>query len=516
MKILGLQQGAPSWLAARASYFCSSDASAMMGVGHVSRTDLVRMKANGDEQEFSQYVRDIVIEPGHEIEALARPIVEAKLGVTFYPVTAVDDTDTYLASFDGLTMDEETSWECKRWNEADAAEIRAGEVPEKHRWQLEHQRLVNPGLKRQLFTMSDGTPENTLTVEYRTAEGRREKLIAGWKQFEEDVRNYVHVESPSKPAATLEAALPAVAIEVKGHVDLASNLQPWGERLRSFIAQIPKQPATDEEFANCEAAVKALKTAEERLELAESTALAKFESLDALRTEVAMLRELARATRLAVDKLVEERKKQIRDEIRQEGIRALSTHVTKLNQRLGRPLMPAVAADFAGKMKGKKSIASLRDAVATELARAKIEANEVADKIEANLKALAEHAAGSDFLFHDLASLLLKAPDDFVLVVKSRVSEHRVAEEKRLAAQREAIAKEEAAKAEARIRAEQEARQAPQPAPTQAARPVAVAKSRPTDEEIIGALALHYHVSTTTVIAWLVQMDLESASQVAA
>ncbi|WP_242489352.1 MULTISPECIES: hypothetical protein [unclassified Pseudomonas] len=47
--------------------------------------------------------------------------------------------------------------------------------------------------------------------------------------------------------------------------------------------------------------------------------------------------------------------------------------------------MPAVAADFAGAMKNKRTIASLQDAVDTELAGAKIAASQTADAIRLNL-----------------------------------------------------------------------------------------------------------------------------------
>ena len=38
-------------------------------------------------------------------------------------------------------------------------------------------------------------------------------------------------------------------------------------------------------------------------------------------------------------------------------------------------------------------------------------------------------------------------------------------------------------------------------------------RSRPTDEQIIEVLALHYRVHESTVIEWLLQMDLSAQSE---
>ena len=124
--------------------------------------------------------------------------------------------------------------------------------------------------------------------------------------------------------------------------------------------------------------------------------------------------------------------------------------------------MPTIAADFAGAIKGKRTVDSLRDAVSTTLANAKIEASATADKIDANLKTLLELASGHAFLFADTAQIVLKAPDDLTMLVKSRIAEHKAAEEKKEAETRERIRAEEQAKAEkaAREQVEREQREA--------------------------------------------------------
>jgi predicted phage-related endonuclease len=523
MKILDVAQGSPAWLFERAKRFCASDAPAMMGASkRCTRSDLLRMKATGTEKEFSEWAQKNLLDKGHETEARARTIIEGMLGEDLYPVTAADDLDYLLASFDGITMDGETGFEAKLWNEDLAAAVRERSVdlPEGHHWQLEQQALVG-GLKRIIFVCTDGTPEKTVHMEYRPVPGRVKQLLAGWKQFEEDLANYKHVEVPPPVAAEPVIALPALSIQVQGSISLIDNLAVFGEKLKAFIEGLDKNPSDDQAFANAEAAVKTLQTAQTALEAAEASALAQTASIDEMRRTVALYREMARTNRLLLEKIVEKRKETIRDDIRKAGVEAVIAHIAALNKRLGKPYMPVIVANFIGVMKGKKTIASLKDAVATELARVKIEANEVADRIAVNLNTLREQE-GFEFLFADAASIVLKANDDFAGLVKLRIAEHKEKEQKRLDQEREHIRKEEEARAQRNAAAPAVAQAAPvaaapavfnMPQSVPAAATTKAAPGRPTDEEIIIALALHYRVEESVVIGWLLKMDLEAASK---
>ncbi|MNF75532.1 hypothetical protein D3C84_576000 [compost metagenome] len=118
-----------------------------------------------------------------------------------------------------------------------------------------------------------------------------------------------------------------------------------------------------------------------------------------------------------------------------DSAKALQDHIDQINGTLGSKIrMPKVPADFAGVIKGKKMIASLKEAADAELARAKIEASRIADLIRTNLKSLNELAIKHGFLFHDAQDLVLKANDDLVALVKVRINEHETqqAEQKRL------------------------------------------------------------------------------------
>jgi len=90
--------------------------------------------------------------------------------------------------------------------------------------------------------------------------------------------------------------------------------------------------------------------------------------------------------------------------------------------------------DFGGAIKGKKNLDSMRDAVSTALANAKIEANATAEKIRANLVALEARPQYAP-LFPDARQLVLKAPDDLAAVIAQRVTEFEAAEAKRKTAE---------------------------------------------------------------------------------
>ena len=104
-----------------------------------------------------------------------------------------------------------------------------------------------------------------------------------------------------------------------------------------------------------------------------------------------------------------------------------------------RPSLSHVHVDFAGAMKNKRTIASLQDAVDTELAREKIDASQAADSIRLNLTSLTELAVDHTFLFNDTQQSVLKANDDLVSLTKVRISEHQKSENAKAEAQREQI-----------------------------------------------------------------------------
>lgn len=533
-----LIQGTDEWHQFRLEHDGASEAAAMLGLSKkVTRSELLRQKHTGEAREFSAFVQERILDHGHEVEAMARPMAEDILADELFPATY--SYGRLSASCDGLTMDGETAFEHKQWNADLAAAVKAGELPDEHQPQCQ-QIIMATGVKRVLFMVSNGTPDQCEYVMVLPDPVWQSRIEAGWKQFNEDLANYQHVELAPTAVAKPINDLPALMVEITGSVT-QSNLPQWKAIVTERIEGINTDLKTDQDFADADKMVKFLDDGEKRIDVVKSQAQAQAVSIDEVFRALDDIKASMRAKRLELDRLVKARKDSIRGEIQQGGKSAFAEHIAGLNTRLGKPYMPPVPADFAAVMKGKKSIASLRDAVDTELARAKIEANAIADRIQINLATLRELAADHSFLFSDTAQIVIKANDDLTALVKTRIAEHKAAHERKLEAERERIRAEEQAKAAseatARQRAELAALEAAKPAPVtleqviQTVAPAAVANAiappstakpavkltpagpRPTDDAIIDVLSLHYRVHESKVIEWLLAMDLNAASQ---
>jgi predicted phage-related endonuclease len=452
MKTLNLTQGSQEWLDVRAKHFTASEAPAMLGLSkYMTRSELLRQKSTGIAKDIDDATQRR-FDAGHEAEAKTRAWAEDFIGEELYPATGAREVEglPLLASFDGLTMDESIAWENKLHNEMFAAQVRNGVVPDTHWPQMEQQLLVS-GASKVLFTVSDGEA-NTVSLWYESDPKRRVQLIAGWKQFAIDLASYQHVETVSVPVVAAIDELPALTVELVGSVT-ASNMADWKGLVAARIQAINTDLKTDEDFAIAEKTVKFLGDGEKKLEMVKSQALSQTASIDELFRTIDALSAEMKAKRLNLDKLVKARKESIRMEIMQEGQAKLADHVTQINRRLGSNYISIAAADFATAIKGKKSVASLRDAVDTELARAKIAVSEVADRIEIN-KRVMETLCDPAIIFPDFASVCTKATDDFANLVAMRVTQHKEAEDR---------------KAQARIQAEEQARIDTENAKTEAA-----------------------------------------------
>lgn len=454
MRQLNLTQGSDEWKAVRGKYLTASEASMIMDChAQVSRAELLRMKATGTEQEFSQWFSERVLENGHRVEALARPIIEARIGEELFPVVGVDDTDTYLASFDGITLVGDTVWECKQWNQEKAADVKNQRVPICDYWQVVHQLMVS-GADKGIYTVTDGTPENTISAEVLPKPSDFRQLMAAWDQFNEDLQNYQHKPVIEKVQGKAQIDLPALVVEITGSVS-NSNLPAFQSQALAMIQAIKTDLVTDEDFANAEQTVKALDAGEKELDSVKAKALAQTASIDELFKTIDSLKGEMRDKRLLLNKLVKSEKEARRFEQIQRGQSGLKEHIDTLNEFFtGRVKLPDMAGDFAGAIKGKKTMQSIHDAIDSELARCKVEANQQAELLRQNIGVLNELASNHKFLFADASEILFKQRDDLIALIKSRISDHEKAEQARLEAERERIRQEEERKAQEQAKAE--------------------------------------------------------------
>jgi predicted phage-related endonuclease len=421
---------------------------------------------------------------GHRAEALARPIAEQIVGEDLFPVTGSEGR--LSASFDGLTLDESTAWEHKALN----ADIRAAfdaidrlvgggdEAPGRllpiyHRVQMEHQQHVS-GAGRTLFLATEWDADGNLidqrSVWYLPDDELRGQILAGWAQFKRDLQAYVPpAAADPAPVGKAPDTLPALRIEVTGAVT-ASNLAEFKATALGAIRSVNRELRTDQDFADAEKAVKWCADVESRLKAAKEHALSQTADIDALFRALDDIGAEARAVRLDLDKLVTRRKTEVREEAVAKARAALDAHIATLNAEIAPMRVPQPAADFAGAIKGKRSIESMQDALDQVLTVAKIAAESDARGIRANVATFQQQAHGFEFLFADLGQIVHKAADDFAALLTSRIATHKAAEaereRRRLEAEqaRQAEAARLAAEAAARA-AQQAAQQAAQPAP---------------------------------------------------
>ena len=449
--IVPFQQGTEEWAQHRARSLNASDLAAAMGISpYLSRADLIKRIATGIVPEVDAATQRR-FDKGHDVEAAARPLAEEVIGEELYAsVFAAEVDGLHLsASLDGHTLLNEVTWEHKQANAGLVASLREGVIPEQYHPQME-QGLMLTGAERCLFMASNGTRESAVHVWYESNPELRAKIIPTWKQLMADVAAYVPTEKAAPVVAAQVETLPAVSVKVDGALAIVSNLPDFGAALRNFIDKIPAQPSTDQEFADTEAACKALKKAEEALEAAESNALAQLTDVDTMRRLVADYKALSRTTRLLKEKQVAARKESMKGEIVAGGVAAFAQYIRELNASMPANYMPQVPTDFGGSIKGLRTIDSIRNAVDSELARAKIAASEIATRIQTNIGQI--DAANAPMLFADMATLVLKQPDDLAAVIAQRLA----AEQQRKEAERERIRAEEAARLD-REAAEREA-----------------------------------------------------------
>lgn len=477
MKQLDLIQGSPEWLAHRCAHRNASEAAVMLGVSpHVSRPEMLRVYATGIEADISAFQQRI-FDNGHRFEAWARPLAEKIIGEELYPVTGVDGRMS--ASFDGLTLLEDTGFEHKSLN----AELRAAfddmqtiapehrehagcrSLPIYHRVQMEHQCMVS-GAGRVLFMASLWTDAGELIEErhcwYTPDPELRARIVAGWGQFEKDLASYSHVEKQERHVTgRTPETLPALRIEARGMVT-ASNLNEFKSHALAVLGNINRDLQTDDDFADAEATVKWCKGVEDRLEATKSSVLGQMADVDAVCRTLDDVAAETRRIRLDLDKLVKAEKDARKAEIVRAGVLAVQKHYVEINTTMGEHAISqpqTLNFDIANTIKGLKTLSSIRDRISTVVASEKIDASERAERVRKNIAALAEFADYSQ-LFADRVTLCAtKAPDDLRNLASMRVAEHKRREEERererkrqedarLEQQREQIRQEELARIE--------------------------------------------------------------------
>ena len=458
MNIIDAAQGSSAWHAHRATHFNASDAPAMLGLSpYKTRAQLLREIATGITPDIDTATQRR-FDDGHRFEALARPLAEQIIGEDLYPVVGYEGK--LSASFDGLTMDSSVCFEHKTLNAAYREAITTGSaLPDALLVQIEQQLWVSQA-ERCLFMASKWTEDGALVEEVHcmveSDPDLLKKVMKGWDQFQYDLENYQHEDVVVKPVSAAVEALPAVMVQVSGSIAIVENFKAFGVALHDFLDnKLMKNPQTDQDFADLESQIKMMKKAEDALDAAEANMLAQVSSVDEAKRTKDMLRSLVRENRLMAEKLLKAEKENRRAEIVRDASLALNAHVAKLGERIGGNWMPVWSMQiFNDAIKGMKSLDSMRDKLASALANEKIAANEVADRIELNQKAITVDGANYNYLVHDFAQICTKAPEDFSAIIAQRIAKHKADDAARIEAERVAAEAKTAAAVAAAIEAE--------------------------------------------------------------
>lgn len=465
-----LVQGSAEWLLYRAQHDNASDAAAMLNCSpYKTRNELLHERWMGMQPEFAQYVQERVLDRGHSFERLARPLAEAILDEELFPVTM--SLGSMSASLDGHTFDGRRNWEHKSLNDQLLAvmpnEFNPGsDLPKFYRVQMEHQ-FIPSGAEETLFTASKWNGEDLLDIRhawYFPDFSLRAEIVAGWEQFHKDLAVYQPPESEKpKPAGKRLDQLPALHVTVEGRLT-ESNLGVWKEHALSVIGSVNRSLVTDEDFATAENMVKWCGTVESACDSATAYIRSQVGTIDQALKAVEDVKAASAKVRVELKNLGDRRKKERKDELVADAVASFHKHTADLNEGLAPYRLPMIAADFAGQIKGKSKFSNMKNDLDAELARGKIEANAVAEKMRVNIAAI---NAKPEFLglFADAATLIQQPADHLALVIRTRIADHeaeltRKAEEAARAAEEKIRADERArvqAEADAKARVEREA-----------------------------------------------------------
>lgn len=401
MKILDVQQGSTEWNAARLSKFTASEAPAMMGCGWITRDQLLYQKKTGIEPEVSESQQRL-FDKGHETEALARAIIEEMIGQSLYPVTALsDEYPNLLASMDGITLDEEVIFEHKLFSEKLAEQVRTHDLEPKYYWQLEQQLLV-ANAKYVIFVVSDGTKENLHYMHYSSVPERREQLLAGWKQFDADLRAYIPPAAPVIAASVDQ--VPMLIVQSNGFT-LTTNLdqiQAWHQLIKDKCAG---ELETDQDFADRESLIKAIKKAEPIIEQAYQQVIGASGNVSLILNALQEMKGSLRRLRLDGEKLITAKKDQIKQSILSSCAAEVEQHLISHNKTLSDLLgetviIPIEKMEITNALitetKGKRTLDSFKSAASSAAAQLKVAANLFIMKANQNIALFKDWASHND------------------------------------------------------------------------------------------------------------------------
>lgn len=469
MKIIKLVQGSPEWHQHRANHFNASDAPAMLGLSkYKTRSQLLHELHTGSAPEVDAGTQQR-FNDGHRFEALARPLAEEIIGDELSPVVGAEGK--LSASFDGITFGGDVIFEHKTLNDKIRDAFASNVIPAEYCAQMEQQLMIS-GATKCLFMASKFDGNDALIEElhcwYESDQAMRDNIVQGWTQFSIDLAAYVPPEVITKEEADPIMQLPAVIINATGGLSTC-NLDEIKPKWDVAIAEAKIRVATTN-ITNGKAIGKHSRETAKVLKLKAKEVVDQISTVsEAVRTLELYAAEFDKIG-LAYEKEVT-KQEAVEEEAALNKVRAeYADHVSGLQAEVEPIRLVIPQPDFTKALARLRDVNSKNNALSTALANAKIAADAAAKDIRTKLAWCKEHAAGMSFLFHDLQQIITKPMDDFTLLIKSRIKDHKEAEARKAAeliakidaenaakleAERARMQQEEEAKARAKVEAEQ-------------------------------------------------------------
>lgn len=201
MEFVDLQQNTEEWLEHRRYRRNASEAGAVIGVDpYMTRYQLWQQKQG--IEIHSEYVRNVIMAHGNNMEPLALKAAEKYLSVKLAPCVAVDGE--YSASLDGYGVDEngdtyKVEIKCPQSGEASSIwkSAKNNEVSEQYQWQMTHQDLVIPTTRTIFFVFLE--PGVQKAIEFKPKSSDKKRLVREWDDFYANPPNpdFVEVEDES-------------------------------------------------------------------------------------------------------------------------------------------------------------------------------------------------------------------------------------------------------------------------------------------------------------------------------
>ncbi|MGH8711030.1 MAG: hypothetical protein ACREVA_06910 [Burkholderiales bacterium] len=402
MKFIDVVQGSEEWLKFRAPNFNASECAAMLGIDpYMSRDELLRQKATGDVSEFMAFQLKLFSE-GHAAEERFIARMEVELCTELPRLVAIDHEflpDRCIgASLDGGylsdSMDPIWFYEHKLWNVELVDYIKKHKtIPGNKMAQVQQCFMVFKNSEYCEFVVSDGTEDKVLQIRIHPDEEWYDRILAGWRQFDADLKNYSPVAQKVEPKPETKISFPLVRIDVQGKV-LTTNAQEILQIVSAELESIPGEKDLtkltdpddiDQFFANAIETAKRLKNYEDDLATRKKTCIEQmadvhreFELIDALIAKV-------RTTRLTQEHIAKTGKQNKRDEIYKSGMDRWNAVVSLLENSLsGHKLnmVPELAVAMYGKKTHKSCVIAVNQCLVTSKIKAKKHAAMMLENID--------------------------------------------------------------------------------------------------------------------------------------